>query len=211
VELTFRHTAADGWTLESAGPASAESRTVRQPQNMQDGDDSDEQASGEQFRARFSGESRATVRFFGNADHSSRFRGGSDSQSRFRGSSGAKSRFRIDTSGSAVGSCDPTALCDFAESVCRAYPRAAGTEWAESCASSDIRKCRTEMRRAVESGGNSLLICLFSIVAQCAQQGIDAAGTVSSEAQLDRAVQRGLETCSLPNGLEFGDGEGGDQ
>lgn len=217
--LALNYTPVDGWGLETGSSSTAgEMPTRRQAQNGNGnngagvGGDGSSSTGG---TARFSGESPATVRFFGGGGQASRFRGTAPAQARFDGGSQASSRFDGGSGvTSAGGICDPVALCDYVEAVCEAYPAATGSELTDSCAPSAIQQCRTDIRRAVarsEGEFGSGFVCFFSVIARCAAQGIEAAGSVSSQEELSRAALRGLETCSIGGEeLEFGTGDDDD-
>lgn len=161
----------------------------------------------------FTGNSEISVRFYGGGQQASRFSGASNSSTRFSGTTSASSRFTVDTTGRAAV-CDPTALCDFAEAVCDAYPNASGLEgYSESCSPSAIQECRTEMNNLYVGAGDSeeeqfaqAFLCFFSAFARCATEGINSAGSISTEEDFARAVARGLQTCSLNIDVESAEG-----
>ncbi len=209
VELEFGHSPDEGWSLESVGLEDGERFGVRRQAQNGSGGSSGQSGS----ESRFSGASPATVRFFGGGGQSSRFRGTADSTSRFSAGSDARTRFDLNSGLSAGGVCDPVALCDFAETVCQVYVGAEGTGGVtEDCSSSAMQQCRSEMRQAAAASTGTFesgLVCFFSLIARCATQGIESAGTISSEEQLNEAAMRGLRNCTVDGieDLEFSTGE----
>jgi hypothetical protein len=214
VGLLFGHTADESWTFEAL--ASDEIRFRRQAQGRGNGGGNGGNDAGvgnglalpptPVLNSQFVVGSSALARFGNSA------RSGSGASVRFAAASGGRARFapsgsdatRFDPIASdGAGRCDPAYVCDYIQAVCRNAPEYASNS-SLSCGEGVHERCRNSFALTDLGGTSRRAVCTFSAVFRCATRGIRTYGRISSEAELRRAIQSGVQTCRVGAVTEVG-------